>query len=617
MKKSGKFNYLLLIGVLISAFTIIFLYTSSSNITGNAIYTPPASLKDCSDENIISIWSSIFKEGSDEIIINKTCSNDNKTYSFKAYKIEEGRGLYIIAGWKNIENLLNTTSISGRYINYNQNYLNSTIVEAMDNMVLLINMDPGNTNNFTNITSRNIIDPDQAKSEYNSYFKISTSGLIDSGQTILSFLNYSLWMNNTEGSYVYANYSINEFHYTLREELLANCTPNWTRLSMGCQSNELKIISYTDSNTCGTNISKPADSIEFCDYDSNGIIGNASHLNVENVSILIASLSLNNSLNYSNNSAQQLVEIKQNNATLISFNHNFTISPLNLKNMTIKTNDANSTYGYIIINGLSDSKTVFLEQKNSSTNQVCIKDAEITNISNIDSECEEEDEYLISCPGNSNGFSCNISNNMFTITNLRHSAAREISLINCIPNWTCAEFSNCINYLKTRTCVDTNNCNTITGRPTINESCLPEIICSPDWTCSNWSDCDDSQQTRVCTDKNNCNKTADKPEETQECTKKSFLPWILICAAIIILAIMILLIVSLLSNGKQNSTQSPPTPPLPPSRPTQQQNPTQLIPQPIPNYSKPTYVPTQQSIQQNLKNIPTQNNSNINNNTPN
>jgi hypothetical protein len=41
--------------------------------------------------------------------------------------------------------------------------------------------------------------------------------------------------------------------------------------------------------------------------------------------------------------------------------------------------------------------------------------------------------------------------------------------------------------------------------------------CKEDWTCTDWSECINSIQTRTCVDKNDCGTTANKPEEAQKC----------------------------------------------------------------------------------------------------
>lgn len=41
----------------------------------------------------------------------------------------------------------------------------------------------------------------------------------------------------------------------------------------------------------------------------------------------------------------------------------------------------------------------------------------------------------------------------------------------CLPKWQCGNWSDCINSLQTKTCTDSNNCGTLTGRPSLTQSC--------------------------------------------------------------------------------------------------------------------------------------------------
>jgi len=41
--------------------------------------------------------------------------------------------------------------------------------------------------------------------------------------------------------------------------------------------------------------------------------------------------------------------------------------------------------------------------------------------------------------------------------------------------------------------------------------------CNEDWSCTEWSECIDGQETRICEDLNNCGTEENKPEESQEC----------------------------------------------------------------------------------------------------
>lgn len=44
------------------------------------------------------------------------------------------------------------------------------------------------------------------------------------------------------------------------------------------------------------------------------------------------------------------------------------------------------------------------------------------------------------------------------------------------------------------------------------------LACEEDWTCTEWSECVEETQTRTCIDDNECGTTDDKPEESQSCT---------------------------------------------------------------------------------------------------
>lgn len=91
----------------------------------------------------------------------------------------------------------------------------------------------------------------------------------------------------------------------------------------------------------------------------------------------------------------------------------------------------------------------------------------------------------------------------------------------CFSNWSCNEWSSCINGLKERTCEDINDCNSSEGQPAEEETCeaLTES-CSPDWECTDWDPkiCTENEnQTRECRDVNKCNKTQNIPEENKIC----------------------------------------------------------------------------------------------------
>ena len=55
------------------------------------------------------------------------------------------------------------------------------------------------------------------------------------------------------------------------------------------------------------------------------------------------------------------------------------------------------------------------------------------------------------------------------------------------------------------------------GVPHIFIKKISEAICTEDWSCTEWTDCVNETQTRTCNDLNNCGTEKDKPEEEQYC----------------------------------------------------------------------------------------------------
>ena len=50
---------------------------------------------------------------------------------------------------------------------------------------------------------------------------------------------------------------------------------------------------------------------------------------------------------------------------------------------------------------------------------------------------------------------------------------------------------------------------------------IPPESCVEDWSCTDWSACVNNSQTKTCTDANNCGTEVDKPAETQSCSLTS------------------------------------------------------------------------------------------------
>ncbi|MEI7719006.1 MAG: hypothetical protein WCI72_04005, partial [archaeon] len=339
--------------------------------------------------------------------------------------------------------------------------------------------------------------------------------------------------------------------------------------------------------------------VSYCDYNLNGVIGDyINNLTYLNLTLYISGNLINSSLNYSNLSSLQLVEIKRDGKAFISFIYNFS-KTLDLTNISIQTNSASSNLGYILINGIDNKKSVIFDKKNSSSDQVCILDDYVSSVSQISAFCDEGDEFLLNCPGNSSKYTCLVSNSSFNISGLAHSGIKEMfSLATCTTNWSCAPWGSCVNKVRNRTCSDVNICNTTIGRPALTEACaVAPPVCLINWSCSEWSPVNCSSnvnRTRICTDKNNCNSLTGKPSELSVCDSDNnsfwgIYLWITFGISGILLIILIIYLIVQATNKKEVLQNDNPSAA---SRPVQ---PVQGIAPPIQKYIAPKPEPPKSS----------------------
>ena len=368
-----------------------------------------------------------------------------------------------------------------------------------------------------------------------------------------------------------------------------NCTSNWNEIKTPCNINDSLIIWYNDTNRCNSLAGIPTNKTINCDYDNNGIIGNISTITNENlvIQVYIDSNPMDISKIFN---ITKIITFNDENITRINFSYNFS-KPLDLKNIFIKKQPSNGNRGYLIINGINESKTVTIDKLNSTSNSVCIKNSIITLISSILDNCDAIDETLLSCPGDEEEYICEIKNNKFVISGVEHSAIEEFFIENssiCNPSWNCSLWLNCTNNQQTRLCADFNHCNTLIGKPIEIQSCGPS--CTSQWNCTSWTPekCPKNQtQTRQCRDINNCAASTNKLPENQTCEYKSnssVLIILIIILALIALIGAIYLLYSKRPTGGNVIIQKPQMPPSQPPQnyylPNQQINPTQYLPIP-------------------------------------
>lgn len=137
--------------------------------------------------------------------------------------------------------------------------------------------------------------------------------------------------------------------------------------------------------------------------------------------------------------------------------------------------------GYSVIGGINltenGTKTIYVDKVSANSNAVCIKDEEIEGVGNISASCNQANETLIGCLGESGNYNCTVESGMFVISGLKHSGiieytisapgggtsgggggAEEVTIPkssgggSCITNWTCGGWGACAGGFQTRNC---------------------------------------------------------------------------------------------------------------------------------------------------------------------
>lgn len=86
-----------------------------------------------------------------------------------------------------------------------------------------------------------------------------------------------------------------------------------------------------------------------------------------------------------------------------------------------------------------------------------------------------------------------------------------VNVKECIPQWSCSSWSNCLCGTQNRTCIDLNSCGTNNNKPLEIQSCSY----TPTWICGNWSECFNNLQQRTCSEINSCSSSYN---ETKNCS---------------------------------------------------------------------------------------------------
>jgi hypothetical protein len=235
-------------------------------------------------------------------------------------------------------------------------------------------------------------------------------------------------------------------------------------------SNETNILTVYANDSVGninlTNVtffSYSDDDFDGIRNEEDNLFGNSSNINSSGVSSLNVTINEDSSVNNAN--AEAVVTIYDSAIPLLNFTHNFSESFLDLSKIRIIKSD-----NYIIVNlsGQLQSeynKTVYIED--NSFVSLCVKDADVSSINEISSDCNGVNETnMTSCLGGSyfaNNLFCLDSGDIIRITNLKHSiiSGKQANITlpiekqiasGCLTNWTCSAWSSCNGVNETRTC---------------------------------------------------------------------------------------------------------------------------------------------------------------------
>ena len=244
------------------------------------------------------------------------------------------------------------------------------------------------------------------------------------------------------------------------------------------------------------------------DIDNDGINDSVDRLigdeDSVNTSTMVLTIFLDNSRNLSKLfNGSRKVRLMDGNFTIAEFDFNFSRHKLNLKNFTINKQKGNAI-GSLIVRGLAlpegKTKTLYLDKTNPSLNGVCIKEDEVLSISEISGDCDSSNEFKVECDGTlQQSYTCmyNSTLNKYKIQGLRHSGIMQFAY--------------------TKPLSESSSTSASGGGASTNAGGGRALECISDWQCSEWLQCINGFKNRKCSDANQCSFASDKPAEAQEC----------------------------------------------------------------------------------------------------
>ena len=220
-----------------------------------------------------------------------------------------------------------------------------------------------------------------------------------------------------------------------------------------------------------------------------------------NTSTLNLSFFIGNSSNLSKVfNGTQKIEFKDSSTTVVEFDFNFSNATINLNNVIMNKQSDNST-GAIVFSIRNTTlpagfaKTIYLDKINQSENGICIRDMEVISILELSGSCNQENEHEVECDGTlQDGYNCTYLNTTkkYKITGLKNSGIKQIDFEQSTDTTASAASGS--------------------GGGGGSSS-----LCTGQWSCTEWSECVDDMQARACNDLSQCRTALNKPAESREC----------------------------------------------------------------------------------------------------
>ena len=319
----------------------------------------------------------------------------------------------------------------------------------------------------------------------NSTPQISYINILNNLVINLSNLNLPIFMNFTK-KIINFSYIYNNQNFDLTSQIINNSINS--SIDLINYSQNIISFEFEDEFQIKKNYTLQFNSSLYLnsslnDTDGDGINDSIDNLigNIENIN---SNLNLSFYVNQSNNLSQIFnstlnITFKEDNLSLIEFENNFSINPIDLTKMTIKKEVyENKTRMYISGLDLETSKTkiIYLNLTNSSKFQsLCIADKTINNFNDISNDCSQLNEtYIHQIPFSNSYYTINFvnsSSSFIKITGLKHSGITQT----CMESWTAVSWSGtCNSGTETGTTTDLNNCGTTFEKPATSKTCTIE-----------------------------------------------------------------------------------------------------------------------------------------------